>query len=92
MRVLVLRPEPAAGRTAARLAARGHEAVLLPLSQAEHDTDAASAGLAGPHSAIAITSAEAARVLALAEGTIKSRLHRAREALKRELERTGGRP
>jgi RNA polymerase sigma-70 factor (ECF subfamily) len=34
----------------------------------------------------------AARILDLAEGTVKSRLHRAREALKRELARTGGRP
>ena len=37
MRVLVLRPEPAASRTAGRLAALGHEAVLLPLTKAEHD-------------------------------------------------------
>lgn len=32
MRVLVTRPEPGASRTAARLAALGHDAVLLPLS------------------------------------------------------------
>ncbi|WP_411036427.1 uroporphyrinogen-III synthase [Shinella sp. BYT-45] len=63
MRVLVLRPEPAAARTARRLTALGHEPVLLPLSRAEHDVDAAKAALAGPHAAIAITSAEAARLL-----------------------------
>lgn len=63
MRVLVLRPEPAASRTAARLAALGHEAVLLPLSRAEHDVDAVRTALATPHSCIAITSAEVARLL-----------------------------
>ena len=35
---------------------------------------------------------QTARILDLAEGTIKSRLHRAREALRRELSRTGDRP
>ncbi len=34
---------------------------------------------------------QAAGVLGIAEGTVKSRLHRAREALRRELIRTGGR-
>jgi len=64
MRVLVLRPEPAASRTAGKLAALGHEAVRLPLSGAEHDIAAGKAALAEPHAAIAITSAEAARLLA----------------------------
>ncbi|MGD9478839.1 uroporphyrinogen-III synthase [Shinella sp. G-2] len=63
MRVLVLRPEPAASRTAATLAARGHETVLLPLSKAEHALDAVKTALAEPHAALAITSAEAARLL-----------------------------
>ena len=62
MRVLVLRPEPAAARTAERLRAFGHEAALLPLSRAEHAVDAVKAGLAEPHAAIAITSAEVARL------------------------------
>ncbi|MCJ8149801.1 uroporphyrinogen-III synthase [Shinella sedimenti] len=62
MRVLVLRPEPAAARTARTLEARGHEAVLLPLSKAEHDVAAVRAALATPHTAIAVTSAEIARL------------------------------
>lgn len=64
MRVLVLRPEPAASRTAGKLAALGHEAACLPLSKAEHDIAAVKAALTQPHAAIAITSAEAARLLA----------------------------
>lgn len=63
MRVLVLRPQPAADRTAGRLAARGHEAVLLPLARAVHDRAAARTALAGGHAAIAITSAEAGGLL-----------------------------
>lgn len=62
MRVLVLRPEPAAARTAERLAVLGHEAVRLPLSKAEHAVDAVKAALAEPHGAIAVTSAEMARL------------------------------
>ncbi|WP_313194736.1 uroporphyrinogen-III synthase [Shinella zoogloeoides] len=62
MRVLVLRPEPAAARTAERLAALGHETVRLPLSKAEHAVDAVKAALAQPHGAIAVTSAEMARL------------------------------
>lgn len=64
MRVLVLRPKPAAARTATKLAGRGHDAVLLPLSRAEHDVAAVRAALAEPHAAIAITSAEVTRLLA----------------------------
>lgn len=63
MRVLVLRPEPAAARTAEKLLALGHDAVLLPLSRAEHDIDAVRTALGEPHAAIAITSAEVVRVL-----------------------------
>lgn len=63
MHVLVLRPEPAASRTAGRLGALGHTAVLLPLSKAEHDPDAIKAALAEAHTAIAITSAEMTRAL-----------------------------
>ena len=63
MRVLVLRPEPAASRTAARLAALGYEAVTLPLSRAEHDLEATRKALGEPHSALAVTSAEMARLL-----------------------------
>jgi uroporphyrinogen-III synthase len=62
MRVLVLRPEPAAARTAEKLVALGHQPVLLPLSRAEHDIDAVRSALAEPHFAIAITSAEVVRL------------------------------
>ena len=62
MRVLVLRPEPAAARTAATLAALGHEAVSLPLSKAEHDLKATRKALGEPHAAIAVTSAEMAHL------------------------------
>ena len=63
MRILVLRPEPAASRTAARLEARGHETVLLPLSKAEHALEEVRMALAEPHGALAITSAEVTRLL-----------------------------
>lgn len=71
MHVLVLRPEPAASRTAEKLAALGHEAVRLPLSRPEHDVAAVVAALAEPHAAIAITSAEAARLLARLGDTLE---------------------
>jgi len=60
--VLVLRPEQAAARTARKLAALGHETARLPLSRPEHDIEAVKAALAERHSAIAITSAEVARL------------------------------
>ncbi|MFN7104534.1 MAG: uroporphyrinogen-III synthase [Pseudorhizobium sp.] len=63
MRVLVTRPEEAARRTAAKIAALGHQAVLLPLMAAEHHPQAALNALRQPHAAVAITSAETARVL-----------------------------
>lgn len=63
MRVLVTRPAPAAARTARKLAALGHDSVTLSLAEAEHDIEAARAALAERHSAIAITSAEVARLL-----------------------------
>ena len=62
MRVLVLRPQRAAARTARKLAALGHEIGCLPLSKPEHDLGAVQAALAERHSAIAITSAEVARL------------------------------
>jgi len=52
----------------------------------EHQTVIALVHLEG------LSVAHTARILDVAEGTVKSRLHRAREALKRELARTGGRP
>lgn len=63
MRVLVTRPEEASHRTAKRLETMGHRPVVLPLMRAEHHPDDVLEGLRSPHAAIAITSAEAARVL-----------------------------
>ncbi|MCA1407460.1 uroporphyrinogen-III synthase [Ensifer sp. IC3342] len=64
MRVLVTRPRPAAAATALKLEAMGHEAILLPLMQAEHRVAAVETALQQSHGAIAVTSAEATRVLA----------------------------
>jgi uroporphyrinogen-III synthase len=64
MRVLVTRPQPASARTAAELKRLGHEPVLLPLMQAvQRPKVLASPPLPGT-AAIAVTSAEAMRVLA----------------------------
>lgn len=65
MRVVVTRPESSARRTAERLQGLGHQPVLLPLTKAIHHPDVATAALAGPHAALAVTSAEAVRVLSL---------------------------
>ncbi|MDC7744429.1 uroporphyrinogen-III synthase [Rhizobium binxianense] len=76
MRVLVTRPAHSATRTAQRLRDMGHEPLLLPLRQPLHDSVAALAALATTSGAIAVTSAEAIRVLsALGE---KLRPHLAR--------------
>jgi uroporphyrinogen-III synthase len=63
MRILVTRPQPSAAATAARLQAMGHEVTVLPVMEASHQPQAALAALARPHSAIAVTSAEAIRAL-----------------------------
>ncbi|MGO7869758.1 uroporphyrinogen-III synthase [Rhizobium leguminosarum] len=76
MHVLVTRPAHSATRTAQRLRDMGHEPLLLPLRQPLHDNVAALAALATTSGAIAVTSAEAIRVLsALGE---KLRPHLAR--------------
>jgi uroporphyrinogen-III synthase len=61
VRLLVTRPEPDAGRTAATLRARGHEVLIAPLTQIEGIM--ADLG-AGPWSAVLMTSANAARAIA----------------------------
>jgi uroporphyrinogen-III synthase len=63
MRVLVTRPASSGARTARKLEAHGHEALLLPLTEAVHDPDTAQAALAATRGPIAITSAEAIRAL-----------------------------
>ncbi len=70
MRLLVTRPQPAAEATARRLGAEGHRPLLLPLAQAEHLREIAQAALETPHAAIALTSAEAVRVLAELEADL----------------------
>ncbi|WP_457581589.1 uroporphyrinogen-III synthase [Ensifer canadensis] len=64
MRLLVTRPQPAAEATARRLEALGHQPLLLPLARAEHLPGVARQALEKPHAAVALTSAEAVRVLA----------------------------
>lgn len=64
MRVLVTRPEPASARTAAELGRRGHEPVLLPLMQAVQQPEVLASSPSHGIAAIAVTSAEAMRVLA----------------------------
>jgi uroporphyrinogen-III synthase len=60
MRVLVTRPEPGAARTAARLAALGHQPILLPLSETRPlPTD--DVMLPADAAAVAVTSANALR-------------------------------
>ncbi|HEX2146120.1 MAG TPA: uroporphyrinogen-III synthase, partial [Pseudorhizobium sp.] len=63
MRVLVTRPQQASHSTAEKLRALGHQPVLLPVTRPEHHPDDVLEGLRHPHAAIAITSAEAVRVL-----------------------------
>ncbi|OHV83393.1 uroporphyrinogen-III synthase [Ensifer sp. LCM 4579] len=75
MRLLVTRPQPAAARTADKLAVLGHEAVILPLMQAQHSVAAIRAALDQPHDALAVTSAEAIRALAALGPALKP--HRA---------------
>jgi uroporphyrinogen-III synthase len=64
MRVLVTRPLPAAERTAAELARRGHEPVLLPLMRTEHRLEGLQQGPAPQTAALVVTSGEAIRALA----------------------------
>ncbi|MBK7406278.1 MAG: RNA polymerase sigma factor [Phycisphaerales bacterium] len=63
-----------------------HLYTALARLSAEHQTVISLVHLEG------LSLEQTARTLGLAEGTVKSRLHRAREALKHELARTGGRP
>lgn len=74
MRVLVTRPQPSATRTATRLEALGHQPILLPMTVARHDPQAAFEVLAGVHAAIAVTSAEALRAIASESDALKPHL------------------
>ena len=63
MRVVVTRPEGSARRTSDRLKALGHQPVLMPLTKALHHREEAEKALGKRHAALAVTSAEAVRVL-----------------------------
>ncbi|MBN7806147.1 uroporphyrinogen-III synthase [Agrobacterium rosae] len=64
MRVVVTRPQASGEKTAALLRERGHEPVLMPLTEPVHHADVAIQALTKPLQALAVTSAEAIRVLA----------------------------
>jgi len=62
VRLLVTRPEPEGGRTAALLRARGHEVRLVPLLRIEPVADAVFG--AGPWAGVVFTSTNAVRAIA----------------------------
>ena len=64
MRVVVTRPRHSGERTMRRLARMGHEPLLLPLAEPVHHIKEAGRALQDTQGAIAVTSAEAVRVLA----------------------------
>jgi len=74
MRLLVTRPRPAAERTAEKLQALGHQVTILPLMEAQHLPGAVRAALDRSPDGIAVTSAEAVRVLAALGPAVKSHL------------------
>ncbi|AHG47229.1 uroporphyrinogen III synthase [Rhizobium leguminosarum bv. trifolii CB782] len=76
MRVLVTRPAHSATKTAQRLRDMGHEPLLLALRRPVHDSAAAAAALARTSGAIAVTSAEAVRVISVLGETLRAHLAR----------------
>ncbi|WP_267552373.1 uroporphyrinogen-III synthase [Rhizobium rhizogenes] len=76
MRVVVTRPQHSGERTIRRLAQMGHEALSLPLAEPVHHVDEARRALLDTHGAIAITSAEAIRVLATLGSDLAEHLNR----------------
>ncbi|TBN19953.1 uroporphyrinogen-III synthase [Agrobacterium cavarae] len=63
MRVVVTRPMRSGQKTATLLRERGHEPILMPLTEAVHKTQAAREALTRQPNALAVTSAEALRAL-----------------------------
>ncbi len=63
MRVVVTRPMRSGQKTATLLRERGHEAILMPLTEAVHKAEAAREALTRKPDALAVTSAEALRAL-----------------------------
>ena len=76
MRVLVTRPAHSAEKTAQRLRDIGHEPLLLPLRQPLHDAATAAKALAAGSGPIAVTSAEALRVVSALGETLRPHLAR----------------
>lgn len=76
MRVLVTRPAHSAEQTARRLRDMGHEPLLLPLRRPLHDNAAAADALAATSGAIAVTSAEAIRVISTLAEALRPHLAR----------------
>ena len=76
MRVVVTRPQHSGERTVRRLAQMGHESLLLPLAEPVHRVQEARRALLATQGAIAVTSAEAIRALAVLGGDIEPHLGR----------------
>lgn len=76
MRVIVTRPQYSGERTVRRLTQMGHEALLLPLAEPIHLVEEARQALLDTQGAIAVTSAEAIRVLALLGSDLAEHLGR----------------
>lgn len=76
MRVVVTRPETSGLKTADLLRARGHDPVLLPLTTPVHDTKAAQSALGKAPAYLAVTSAEAIRVLVNADADFSASLRK----------------
>ncbi|MFS8045330.1 uroporphyrinogen-III synthase [Rhizobium sp. BR 314] len=76
MRVVVTRPRHSGERTIERLTRMGHEAHLLPLAEPVHHVEDARRALLQTQGAIAVTSAEAIRVLAALEPDLSQHLGR----------------
>jgi uroporphyrinogen-III synthase len=71
MRIWVTRPKTAGERTAARLAALGHDPIVLPLASADHTPENALQALGNRPSCLAITSAQTLGALALLGENLK---------------------
>ncbi|TCR89996.1 uroporphyrinogen-III synthase [Rhizobium sp. BK376] len=76
MRVVVTRPAHSAERTAVRLKELGHQPVLLPLTRPVHQVASIADALTRSQGAIAVTSAEAIRVIQRLAPTVSSHLSR----------------
>lgn len=76
MRVVVTRPMRSGEKTATLLRERGHEPILLPLTEAMHKAEAAREALTRQPDAFAVTSAEALRALEISGIDLSGHLDR----------------